>query len=455
MAYKKYKLALLFRSAILLLLLAVLTFVVGTLNLETNLASSIFIILVIGVLTVLSFHNLFKFTVRRFHAIDDFFESVMYRDFSRLFNENDGPDDVKELHKKFNMVSNTIKNINKEKETQHLYLQKILEMVHTGIVAYSLETGNVLWINDTFKRVLDIPTIKNVDFIGKRKPKLYSEIFEKDHYEGSTLGMESQSSKIKILVTSSLFHLGEDSIKLIVLQNIEHTLDQNENEAWKKLLSVMTHEIMNSIAPISSLAETLQNKILLSMTNPDEKPLEINDIDIGIDSIRRRSEALMKFAQTYRGLNKITKLNLSKVSIDKLFQNVLNILLPSLESKNVELKYVAENTELELEVDTHLIEQVLINLILNAVEATREKESPKIVLSSEKDVQGHIIIKVTDNGIGIPEDIADKIFIPFFSTKKNGSGVGLSLCKQIMLLHKGKVNISSKQNKGSVISLVF
>lgn len=284
---------------------------------------------------------------------------------------------------------------------------------------------------------------------------MFRDVFETDHVKENTISVDSKTDKTKILISNSSFEVKDEKFKLIVLQNIENTLNQNQAEAWNKLLRVMTHEIMNSIAPISSLAETLQTKIQSSIENPHKNKIDINDLYLGIDSIRNRSEGLMKFANTYRGLNKIDHLNLSHTSIGVLYESISNLLQPSLSSKNIEMQFNLENPELQIEMDTSLIEQVLINLIKNAVEACKNVEKPLIKISAEKNIEGIGIIKISDNGSGIPNEILDKIFIPFFSTKKNGSGIGLSLCQQIMFLHKGKIKINSVENSGTVIQLIF
>ncbi len=455
MAYKKYKLALLFRVAILFFSLAALAYVITRLDFKENLPLAMVIITPLTLITILSLRSLFKFTIRRYNEMDDFFESVKYRDFSRWFAVKSGPQDIRELHTGFNKVNETFKQINKEKEAQHLYLQKILELIDTGIVAYNIETGKVLWINDSFKKILSIPSLKNIDFVAKRKPLLFTSIFETNHVNGNSISIVIENSRIKVLISNTVFKIENESFKLLVLQNIDDTLNENETEAWKKLLSVMTHEIMNSIAPISSLAETLQSKIHQSIENPKEHQLEMNDLELSMESIRKRSEGLMKFAKTYRGLNKITKLNLATVSIKDLFDSISNLLQPSLSNKNVDLQFSVETNNLQIEIDTYLIEQVLINLILNALDACKDRENSRIRIIAERNIDGQTIIKVADNGKGISDEIADKIFVPFFSTKKKGSGIGLSLCKQIMLLHKGKIQIKTIEDKGTVISLVF
>ena len=455
MGYSRYKIALLFRIIILFIALSGLAFTLNNLNFKEKLPLAIVLLLPILFLIIFITRNLLKFSMKRFTETDDFFESIKYRDFSRWFTEKSGPRDIRELHKGFNNVFKTITAINSEKEAQHLYLEKILELVGTGIVAYNIESGAILWINESFKKALDIPSLMNTSFVKKRNPELYNAIFKTNHVNGKTISVTISKVKTRILAANSVFKINEDSFNLIILQNIDDQLNRSESEAWKKLLSVMTHEIMNSIAPISSLADTLQSQIRMHIDNPKDHELEVADLDTGIESIKKRSEGLLKFAKTYRSLNKITKLNLSLISVKELFSTIKILMLPSLKNKNIELIFEEDNFDLQIKIDTYLIEQVLINLILNAVDACKDREHQKIVLSAQKSLDGNSILMISDNGKGIPKEILDDIFVPFFSTKKNGSGIGLSLSKQIMLLHKGKIQVNTIENTGTVIRLVF
>lgn len=400
-------------------------------------------------------YTTYAFIKRRFVVMDDFFEAVKYRDFSRWFPEDRGPKDIRFLYKGFNEVNKTIKEINSKNEAQYVYLQKILEMVDIGIIAYNLETGDVLWSNDSFKETLSMPSFKNIRFIESRKPELYDAVFETYHREPNSIAIAVQNEKIKVLISDTIFQVKDDAFKLIVLQNIDDTLNKNESEAWKKLLSVMTHEIMNSIAPISSLADTLQSHVELTLNNPDKHIIELEDLNSGIRTIKNRSEGLLKFAKTYRSLSKVTHLNLEKKKVSELFETIQLLMQPSLDVKNIAIDFQLKTPKLELDIDSYLIEQVLINLILNAVDACKQKDSPEIKVIAEQTPNRTIVIKVYDNGSGIPQDIMESIFIPFFTSKSTGSGIGLSLCKQIMLLHKGKILVNSKEGQGTVISLVF
>ena len=446
MTYKRYTAGLLLRVLLLLAALVVLAFGLVKLNTYAILGGSL---ASIGLL-----YFLHQFLIRRFVAMDDFFEAVKYRDFSRWFSEKHGPQDLRNLHKGFNSVNKTIKAINNERQAQFVYLQKILEMVDVGIIAYNLDSGAILWANESILSTLDLPAFKNIHFVEKRRPKLYEELFDTYRTEATSISITLKNEHLKVLISETVFQVEEDAFKLVVLQNIEDTLNQNESDAWKKLLSVMTHEIMNSIAPISSLAETLQQHIAASKTN-QEPEIDLDDLHAGISSIKKRSEGLMKFAKTYRSLSKVTHLNLETVSVNELFTNINDLLQPTLVDQRVELSFGMDQPEMLLEIDSYLIEQVLINLILNAIDATKMVAQPKIYVNATQNAKGRVLLKVLDNGSGIPEEIKESIFIPFFSTKKTGSGIGLSLSKQIMTLHKGKIQLKSEPGTGTEFTLQF
>lgn len=446
MIFRSYAAFLLLRTFLLAVSLAVCIY--GWLKPQMYLAAG-------GALvSLLAFRSLYQSVVRRFREMDDFFEAVKYRDFSRWFSEKHGSMEIRKLHRGFNLVNKTFKDINQEREVQFRYLQKILEMVEVGIIAFNLETGQVLWVNEYLLRLLDIPSFKRINFIAKRLPEAYEELFETYHATTASVELPIRRDSVRVLIADTVFQVGEDSYKLVVLQNIEETLNRNESEAWKKLLSVMTHEIMNSIAPISSLSGTLQDHLQEAMEDPGT-PLELEDLSAGIQSIQRRSEGLMKFARTYRSLHKVTQLNRTTIVSSELFENIRILLEPSLKQRQVALVFTSPQPDLRLDIDTYLIEQVLINLIINAMDACENRPDPMVRVVARKNNQGQGTIRVVDNGKGIPEEIRETVFVPFFSTKATGSGIGLSLCKQIMTLHGGKVRLRSEVDTGTEIRLIF
>jgi nitrogen fixation/metabolism regulation signal transduction histidine kinase len=397
----------------------------------------------------------YRFHRKAYEELNQFVESVHYRDFSRNFDVKHAPVELQPLRKGFNEINTTFKIISKEKETQYQYLQKILELVDTGILSYKLEDGAVVWMNESLKKMMQLPYLKTIHSLMKRDEELYNQIMVLKPGETKIGTAHLERSSFKVLLSATAFQTDGEKFKLIAFQNVDEALDETESKAWQKLLSVMTHEIMNSIAPISSLADTLKNRLQVSMSSLDNKAGSVDDLELGIETIKRRSEGLLKFAETYRNLNKITAPNLKKIYVRDLFENLNQLMQPTLDQKNIEMEIVLKDTDLVLEADTNLIEQVLINLVVNSIEAVKDKADARIVLSGFFASSGKVVIKVSDNGTGMSEEVMDKIFIPFFSTKKSGSGIGLSLCKQIMMLHKGNIHIQSKEGLGTSFSLHF
>lgn len=422
----------------------------------TLMAACIFIVqqwyLFVALLSPLVFYQIvdfIRFQKKAHEELNEFVEAIHYRDFSRYFDVKHAPADLQPLRKGFNDINTTFKVISKEKETQYQYLQKILELVDTGILSYQPESGEVVWMNESLKKMLQLPYLKTIHSLAKRDKALFDEIYQLKPGENKIAVAHLEKSSFKVLLSATAFQTDGQKYKLVAFQNVNEALDETESKAWQKLLSVMTHEIMNSVAPISSLAETLKNRL----SSNDENTIE--DLELGIDTIKRRSEGLLKFAETYRNLNKITTLSLQKIYIREMFLNLRRLMQPTFEQKEIEFEIVLKDPNLQMNADPSLLEQVLINLVVNAIEAVKGKKGAKIVLSAEQIHNQKILLKVADNGQGMPEEVVDKIFIPFFSTKKNGSGIGLSLCKQIVLLHRGNIQVQSVESKGTVFSLQF
>ena len=399
--------------------------------------------------------DFYRFHKKAHDELDQFVESVHYRDFSRSFDVKHAPIEIQPLRAGFNEINTTFKVISKEKETQYQYLQKILELVDTGIISYEEQSGQIVWMNESLKRMLQLPYLKTIHSLQKRDDVLYQQIISLKPGDGRIATAHLETSSFKILLSATAFQTEGKIYRLIAFQNVNEALDETESKAWQKLLSVLTHEIMNSVAPISSLAETLKHRLQQSVAVLSNESGSVDDLELGIETIKRRSEGLLKFAETYRNLNKITTLNLKRVFVRDVFENLLQLMQPTLEQKNIEIETILKDPDLSLEADINLLEQVLINLVVNAIEAVKEKDHPRIILSAYFNNNRKPIIKVADNGSGMPAEIMEKIFIPFFSTKKSGSGIGLSLCKQIMMLHKGNIQVQSKDGDGTAFLLQF
>lgn len=391
----------------------------------------------------------FRSQLRAYRELEEFAEAARYRDFTRFFPLQHAGPEIRPLRGAFNEINGVFKKISSERETQYQYMQTILEVVNTAILSYDEQTLKVVWMNEAFKELFNIPYISSIEGLNKRNPDLYRKVMELRGGKADVFTVPTPKGPLKLQFSTSSFQTPEGHYRLLAFQNINEALDETESRAWQKLLSVLTHEIMNSIAPISSLADTLKNRLEI-LPNSEE----LDDIRLGTETIKRRSEGLLKFAGTYRSLNKIAQPELTTAYASDLFENLYQLMEPSLIQKQIELDIILKDPILQLSLDVNLIEQVLINLLLNAVEAVKDVEKPYISLSALGN-NGSPQIRVTDNGKGIPKDLLESIFIPFFTTRKSGSGVGLTLSKQIMLMHKGNISVHSEEGKGSVFILQF
>jgi two-component system nitrogen regulation sensor histidine kinase NtrY len=402
-------------------------------------------------------YGLIRLLRRAQQELNQFIESVHYRDFSRHFDEKHAAPELQHLRRGFNEITTTFKRISREKETQYQNLQQIMELVDTGIMSYDLDSGEVLWMNDSLKKLLQIPFMKTVQALAKRDPDLFTAVYELQPGQtkiATAYPRHLDKTTFKVLLSATAFRNDARSYKLVAFQNVNEALDETESQAWQKLLNVMTHEIMNSVAPISSLAGTLQDRLQQAAATGVTAG-DVADLEEGISTIKRRSEGLLRFAGTYRNLNRITTLHQTTIFVKDLFTNLERLMGPTLAQKNIVLEHHLSDPHIALQADPNLLDQVLINLLVNAMEAVRERPKPRITLSAWQGAGQKAMIRVTDNGCGMSREVQEKIFIPFFSTRKQGSGIGLSLCKQIVLLHRGAIQVQSVEGQGTSFTLRF
>lgn len=379
----------------------------------------------------------------------EFSEAVKYRDFTRRFVVKRPKSVEGQLYSAFNQINEVYKDISIDQALQHQYLNKVINMLDTAIIFYHAESGKVIWLNEAFKDLFQVPHLGNMSGMKKRHPELYEKTVQLQVGKHQMETAHSSKGKIKLLMQSSGFDTQDGSFRIIVYQNINEAIDETETRAWHKLLRVLTHEIMNSIGPISSLAETLHDRL-----EHWEGKQDIEDLKVGIFTIKRRSEGLLQFAKSYRLINKVDQPQFSEILVIQLFENIYQLLEPTLLQKNIDVDIIIKNTRLILRADVNLLEQVIINLLLNAIEAVKEVEEPYISLSAIE-IRDYIQLKIQDNGVGMSLEIQEQIFTPFFTTKKTGTGVGLTLSKQIMLMHGGNISVDSKEGAGSTFTLQF
>jgi signal transduction histidine kinase len=405
-------------------------------------------------LTVFIVCYLLNFIFKIFRSIDDFTQAAHYRDFSKRYPESKRKKNIFFHH--FNVISDVFLALNREKEVQQHYLKRMLELVDTGILSYEMESCEVLWMNEALLSMFQIPLLKNIHWLKNRNNKLYRELLDIPLGESRLIAINAGNRMLRTLTKASTFQTNQKSYKLIAFHNISAALEDVEAGAWKGLLNVMTHEIMNSIAPVSSLADALKKRLgSIKQALGDTAPPDMEDIEFAMETIHRRSEGLLRFSDTYRNLSKTIVPELQTVNLFSLIQSVYQLMYPSLQQKGILLEAKTDTPMVTARIDRNLIEQALINFITNAAYAVRDKSEPRIVLFSGETTEGCSYLTVADNGCGISPENRDKIFIPFFSTKKNGSGIGLSLSREIVKLHKGSIEIQSREGGGSAFTVLL
>lgn len=404
-------------------------------------------------ISILLFKSIFTQLDRTNRDLTRFLQSIKYSDFSQTFTSKKLGKSYDGLSNAFNEVMDQFRKTRSEKEEQNRYLQTVLRHVGVGLIAFDTE-GKIEFINPAARKILGINRITHLNILNQLSDSLSLKLMEMKSGERSTLKVYDESDVIQLVVYATEFKMREKLFKLVSLQNIQSELEEKELEAWQKLIRVLTHEIMNSVTPISSLSSTV-NQMLIN-DNPGELNNEqINDIKSAVDTIHRRSEGLIEFVENYRSLTTIPKPSFEIIPVASLFDRIEKLLYKDLSDSSIKLEKHVHPDTLELTADVSMMEQVLINLIINSTHALKNQNNGRISLSAVLSEKGRILIKISDNGLGIPEDLLEKIFIPFFSTKSKGSGIGLSLARQIVRAHKGNIRVVSKPSVETTFTLIF
>ncbi len=419
----------------------------ATLHHAYGLALGALVLLVILVL------DLTRYLTRGQQALTDFTLALQYRDFSRQYPTQSVPASLRHLHEAFNQVNATFRELRAEQEGQFQYLQTILALLDTGIVSYDA-AGTVAWVNEAFKQTLHLPYLKNIRALQSRQPVLYEAICRVVPGQPVVVKLTVGRQTVQLLVSATQFKLRGEAFTLLACKNVSQALADTETAAWQQLLRVMTHEIMNSVAPIASLADSLGRHVQRARQQEVSGEL-LDDVGTGIRIIQQRSEGLLRFAQVYRDFSTLASPQRTTLYVQELFQATRQLLAGQLAAQGIEVTLSVRPARLTLHADGHLLEQMLINLVLNAAQAVTQTPNPRISLLAWSDEQERVVIEVKDNGSGIPTDVLDSIFIPFFTTRPDGSGIGLSLAKQIMQLHQGSIQVHSVEGVGSAFQLWF
>ena len=429
--------------------MALMSLLTGWLIFENNaLIPGIFtsVIFIFQVVELISFLN------RTNTKIAFFFDAIRNDDSTLNFPEKTGNKSLNELNASLNKVNELIKNIKFELQEQEQYYKTILEHVSIGIISFN-ESGNIYLSNTAARNLLGHEHLTHINQISQIDKKLFSAIKELQPGDRKLVSFNGKTGIVQLSLKSTLFKTAQETFQLVAIQDIKTELETQELESWIKLIRVLTHEIMNTVAPITSLSQTILEYFKnLAGQLPSEKI--IGNTIKGLEVINERGTGLIGFVETYRKLTRIPQPDKKPVSVAHLFENTITLVKYEPFNEQVQILWDVKPPDLEIIADEKQIAQVLINLLKNSMEALKNKADGKILLKGEINANGRELITITDNGPGITEDLMDKIFIPFFTTKDNGSGIGLSLSRQIMQMHGGSLKVESKPQK-TIFTIVF
>ena len=399
---------------------------------------------------------LIHFATRWSREVTRFLDAVAFDDVTASFGSISGDTAFGELGLAMDRVIAKLRLGRAEREEQALYLKTLVNHVPVALIA--VERGEkVTLLNFAARRLFEGPCAMTSDF--PRHGEAFAAGLENlKTGEGQILRMERKTGAVQLKAVATDLTLAGRQRRLISLQNIESELTAHELAAWQTVIRVMAHEVMNSLTPVTSLAATAQGLVTQAaadLPKDDSRKALLNDAAEALETVTRRSEGLLHFVQNHRRLTKRMVAKSERLKLERVFARLKRLLAADLDTRGVTLFTSIEPATLELDADPELLDQALINLMRNAIEALRDTTAGKIELAASHDLDGRTVIKVIDNGLGIPLEQREKVFVPFFTTKRQGSGVGLTLARQIMTVHGGMIVLSETVGGGTTVTMRF
>lgn len=413
----------------------------------------------IGILIIYQVYNLVHYVNKTNRKLAHFFNSVRNEDSVLIYSHDNEGKIFDSLNSSLNELNNSIGEMRRQNARQSIFLNNLVEQVGVGLISYT-KNGNVEIFNNAAKRLLQISQLSNIRDISIKYSELFKCIVELQPYNHQVMKVITKQSVLFLSLKLSIFKSEKETLNLLSIQNIRVELEQNELDSWQKLIRVLTHEISNSISPITSLANTTKKYFVRKGTGSILKKDELDDALLrktvdSLDIIETTGRGLIDFVGKYKSLTALPQPKFEKFPIRDMFDKLQTLLIEEADSNTIALVFNSSPNTLELTADFSLLEKGLINLIKNAFQSLEKSFNGKVHVSAFKNVENRVIIEVKDNGGGIPANIIDDIFIPFYTTKNSGSGIGLSLSRQIMRLHSGTITVNSIPNTETVFSLVF
>lgn len=409
------------------------------------------------IIIVVLFSKLIQFVKKTNAELTRFLDAARHADFSQRFNLNNLGSGFDELGTVFDEVLHRLQRERASNEEKLRHLKAIVEHVPVPLMSLHTNQKITLW-NHAARRFFGNNEVSKLSDLAKFRAELPSEITQVNVGENKLIDIEIDGMNHRLNISTAKLTVNQSHETLFSMQDIQNELDNVQLQAWQELVKVLTHEIMNSITPVASLAHTaadLVQDIQLKNSHSNAILEELEDVSGAVNTVAKRSEGLMSFVGSYRKLTHLPLPHLKPVAVDELLNGVIRVATQAWNQKGIQLSVNITPPTLEVLVDFNMIEQVLINLLQNAEHAVIAAENPRIEINAYLNPRGRTVIEIVDNGCGIADDILDKIFVPFFTTKQHGSGVGLALSRQIMLAHNGKIKAINNVGNGSKFSLLL
>ena len=445
MVFKTFKNISLFYIVIVVFLTAVGVYV--AFNTYFWLTSIWIFIIDIGVIVVL-----LKFVQKEYKKLSHFLLSVNQEDFTPPFSKSFQDLD---LNKAFNQLSQVIVTLRDKAQVNYHYLQTIINQIDTAILCTD-NSGKIVLANKSSNKLFKKSVLRNIESLKISNENLPELLKKLKTGEKKLVKFEIEGGVHSYSIQVSKFILLKDKFSLYSFQNVQSELEQNELESWQKLTRVLTHEIMNSAIPIANLSGIVFKMLFdEDQFNKNVDIEQVADIKESIETIKTRSAGLVKFVEATRSFTKMPKPEFKDVNIESTINRILSLLKAMLKDSGINIDTNFPSEEITILADQALIEQAFLNIILNGIDALSGVYKPVLNIEVKKNDQNRILVIIKDNGKGITSEELENIFIPFYTTKTDGSGIGLSLTRQIMYLHKGNISVTSVPNKSTVFTLSF
>ncbi|MDX1768178.1 MAG: ATP-binding protein [Arenibacter troitsensis] len=416
---------------------------------------------VFGILTLIALvfqaYYLIRYVNETNRKIAYFFDAIKNEDFTLRFPEKLTLKSLEELNHSLNMLNEMIQKIHLKNQTQERFYQEILKQADIGILAIN-KKGHILFANPRLEHMLNYTPLNHIKQLSQIDENLYRVFSELKPFERRMFQLTNEREKIDLAIKSSSFNLDDQELLLVVIQDIHQELDEKETESWTRLIRVLTHEIMNSITPITSISDSILKYQTLADKNPvDETSYQkrLENTIKGLEVIKDQGANLMSFVQSYRSFLNVPLPDKKIVRVQNLLEKVIMLMGQDKKFSNTSIELLMDDQALELFIDEKQITQVLINLSRNALQSMEQLKNSSLKLIAGINNAGQKYIEVKDNGPGIPHELINEIFVPFFTTKNSGTGVGLSLSKQILRMHGGNLKLKSIPNKETSFFLIF